>query len=40
MTIEVPFYNAIKNIEKVTRNNFEVKRGRSAGSINRRADFI
>ena len=39
LTIEVPCYNAIKNIEKVTRNNFEVKRGRSADSIKRRADF-
>lgn len=41
LTIEVPCYNTIKNIEKVvkdkTRISPEVKRGRSAGSINRRA---
>ena len=42
MTIEVPFYNAIKGIEKVvevkTRSNSE-GRGRSADSIKRRAGF-
>ena len=43
MTIEVPCYNAMKGIEKVvevkTRISPEVKRGRSAGSINRRVNI-
>ena len=43
LTIEVPCYNAMKGIEKVvevkTRISPEVKRGRSAGSINRRVNI-
>ena len=43
LTIEVPCYNAMKGFEKVvevkTRISPEVKRGRSAGSINRRVNI-